>query len=91
MQTVVESYIKIMGYKIVRVPGFVEVGSMVSEKNHMTQYIRWWIQNTIKCYYGLQRHFKSWMLTHEKKIRLHQTLVRHSDVQKQNMGINTIR
>lgn len=43
MQTVVESYIKITGYKTVRVPGFVEVGSMVTEKNHMTQYIRWWI------------------------------------------------
>lgn len=37
MQTVAETYIKIMGYKIVRVPGFVEVGSMVTEKNHMTQ------------------------------------------------------
>lgn len=27
----------------------------------------------------------------EKKTRLYQTLVRHSDVQKQNMDINAIR
>jgi hypothetical protein len=68
-------YLYIDGQKFERVRRFIYLGSVVNDNNDISEEIRRHIQNS-KCYYGLQKHFKSQLLTHETKVRLHRTLIR---------------
>jgi hypothetical protein len=70
------SHIHIIDYNFERVSRFVYLGSLVNETNDIKEEISKRIQNSNRCYYGLLTHFKSCLLTHETKCRLHTTLVR---------------
>jgi hypothetical protein len=69
-------YLYIDGQKFERVHIFIYLGSLVNDDNDISEEIRRQIQNSNKCYYGLQKHFKSRLHTHETKVRLYRTLVR---------------
>ena len=75
-QTVAQPYITIMECKFERVHRFVYWWSLVNENSDMKEEIIRWIQNANRCYYGLQRHFKSQLLTHEIKVWIYKTLLR---------------
>jgi hypothetical protein len=69
-------YLYIDGQKFEGVHRFIYLGLLVNDNNHISEEIRRRIQNSNKCHYGLRKHFKSQLLTHETKVRLYRSLVR---------------
>jgi hypothetical protein len=69
-------HIHISDYNFERVSRFVYLVSLGKETNVIKEEISKRIQNANRCYYGLLKHFKLRLLTHETKCRLHTTLVR---------------
>jgi hypothetical protein len=69
-------HIHISDYNFERVSRFVYLVSLVKETNAIKEEISKRIQNANSLCYGLLKHFKLRLLTHETKCRLHTTLVR---------------
>ena len=59
-----------------RVHDFVYVGSLVTKTNDTAEEISKRIESVNRYYYGLVKYFKSCLLTHKTKTRLHKTLVK---------------
>jgi hypothetical protein len=70
-----EQCISISSYKFESVHRFVYLGSLVNDTNDIRGISRR-LQNANKRYYGLQKHFKSRLLTRETKSRIYKTLAR---------------
>jgi hypothetical protein len=68
-------HIHISDYNFERVSR-VYLDSLGNETNDIKEEISKRIQNSNRCYYGLLKHFKSYLLTHETKCGLYTTLVR---------------
>jgi hypothetical protein len=64
------------GQKFESVHRFIYLGLLVNYNNDISEELRRQIQNLNRCCYGLRKHFKSRLLTHETEIRLYITLVR---------------
>jgi hypothetical protein len=69
-------HIHISDYNLERVSRFVYLDSLGNETNDIKEEISKRIQNANRCYYGLLKHFKSYLLTRETKCELYTTLVR---------------
>jgi hypothetical protein len=69
-------YLYIDGQKFERVHRFICLGLLVNYNFDISEEIRRQIQSSNRCHYGLRKHFKSWLLTRETKVRIYITLVR---------------
>ena len=72
----IATFITVHELKFERVRSFVYLASLINETDDIMEEINRRIQASNKCYYGLQRHFKSKLLTFTSKCRIYKTFIR---------------
>lgn len=68
--------ININGHKFEVVDEFVYLGALIRADTDVSQEIMRRIMAANRCFYGLQRHLRSNLLTRETKLRIYKTLIR---------------
>jgi len=71
----VHTHLEVRAYKFSRVKKFKYLGTLVIQNNEIQKEIRARIHASNRCYFGLNKLFKSKMLSKNLKVHLYRTLI----------------
>jgi hypothetical protein len=72
----IHTHLEVGAYKFSRVQKFKYLGTLITQNNEIQEEIKARIHASNRCYFGLNKLFKSRMLSKRLKVQLYRTLIR---------------